>query len=305
MSLVGQAALLVSFPVAAAAVGAGVATVKQPGPRLISAIQHFAAGVVIAALAGEVLPGLRQEGDLGWAVAGFTAGVTLVLSLAAYGRRLDSREPTATTETTTDTTRAVAGAVLPIGLLVTVGIDLLIDGVLVGLGVRLGSTQGLILTIALTLEILFLTLSLVAELTDRGLTPARAALTCIALALLTALGAVGAALLLGGVSAAVLAFVLAFGAAALLYLAVEELLVEAHHTAGPPHRGGVGPDRTVTVGQAGLTHSVAQRSRRGTTTRAWPTPPRSTSSKPQRTSSWTSWSPRRTRSSPGSSQSGV
>ena len=38
----------------------------------------------------------------------------------------------------------------------------------------------------------------------------------------------GAAVALGDVGPAVLAFMLAFGAAALLYLAVEELLVEAH-----------------------------------------------------------------------------
>lgn len=99
---------------------------------------------------------------------------------------------------------------------------------LVGLGAQLGSTQALILTIALTLEILFLSLSLAAELNDRGLIARRAALTCSGLGLFTAAGAVASAALLSGVGAAVLAFVLAFGAAALLYLAVEELLVEAH-----------------------------------------------------------------------------
>ena len=52
MGLVGHAALLVSFPVAAAAAVAGIGTVRKPGPRLVSAIQPFAAGVVIAALAG-------------------------------------------------------------------------------------------------------------------------------------------------------------------------------------------------------------------------------------------------------------
>lgn len=59
----------------------------------------------------------------------------------------------------------------------------------------------------------------------------RATAVCTALGLVTAVGAVGAAALLAGVGAAVLAFVLAFGAAALLYLAVEELLVEAHDQA--------------------------------------------------------------------------
>ena len=102
---------------------------------------------------------------------------------------------------------------------------------LVGLGVTLGSTQGLILTIALTIEVLFLGLSLAAELTDTGVSKARAALVCTGLGLVTAIGAIGGAALLGGAGKPILAAVLAFGAAALLFLAVEELLVEAHEQA--------------------------------------------------------------------------
>lgn len=218
MSLVGQAAFLVSFPVAASVIGAGVAAVRPPGRRVVSAIQYFAAGVVIAALAGEVLPELRGEGHLAWAVSGFVCGVTLVLGMAAYGRRVDRR----------DVVTGSASPGLPLGLLVAVAIDLLIDGLLVGLGARLGSTQALIITIALTLEILFLSLSLVAELIDRGSSAARATVVCVGLGFVTAVGAVGAAALLVGVGTTVLAFVLAFGAAALLYLAIEELIVESH-----------------------------------------------------------------------------
>nr|WP_242686983.1 ZIP family metal transporter [Dermacoccus nishinomiyaensis] len=142
--------------------------------------------------------------------------------MAAYGRRRD-----AAAAPSADSAAGSAG-LLPLGLLVAVGIDLLIDGMLVGLGVTLGSTQGLILTIALTIEILFLGLSLAAELTDTGLSKARAALVCTGLGLATAVGAIGGAASLAGASKPVLAAVLAFGAAALLYLAVEELLVEAH-----------------------------------------------------------------------------
>ena len=227
MSAVAQAALLVSFPVAAGAIGSTIAVVRRPGPRLVSGIQHFAAGVVIAALAGELLPDLRHEGNLGWAAAGFTPGVALVLTLAAYGRRLDRQQESRERQPN----NGRAEEIVPIGLLAAVAIDLLIDGVLVGLGTQLGSTQALILTIALTLEILFLSLSLAAELNDRGLSARRAALTCSALGLSTAVGAITAAALLSGVGPEVLAFVLAFGAAALLYLAVEELLVEAHEQA--------------------------------------------------------------------------
>ncbi len=62
---VSTAGLLVLFPVGAAALGAGGRRVATPGPAAHQRIQHFAAGVVLAALAGEVLPDLRREGHLG------------------------------------------------------------------------------------------------------------------------------------------------------------------------------------------------------------------------------------------------
>lgn len=224
MSAVARAALLVSFPVAASAVGSVVAVLRRPSATVVSGIQHFAAGVVMAALVGEVLPDLRKEGNLAWASTGFAVGVALMLALAAAGRRRDA----AAARVEAAATPGPSTAVLPIGLVVTVVIDLLVDGLLVGLGVTLGSTQGLILTAALTIEILFIGLSLAIQLTDAGIGPARAALLCTTIGLATAVGAVGGAAVLGGASQPVLAAVLAFGAAALLYLAVEELLVEAH-----------------------------------------------------------------------------
>lgn len=219
MTPVAQASLLVVFPVTAAVAGSIVAIARRPGPRTMSAVQHFAAGVVLAALAGEVLPKLKEEGHLLWAVLGFAVGVVVVVSLAAYGRVRDrAASPVA----------ATVAVALPLGMLVAVGIDLLIDGMLVGLGVTLGSTASFVLTIALTIEVLFLGLSLAGELTDRGVAKRRAILVCLALALMTAVGAIGGAALLGGVGDAALAAILAFGSAVLMYLAVEELLVEAH-----------------------------------------------------------------------------
>lgn len=235
MSLVGQAAVLVAFPVLASAIGAIVAALRPPGPRIVSGVQHFAAGVVMAALVGEIMPELRAEGHVDWTVAGFLAGTALVLGLGAYGRHTEAH---AAGELPPHKPRfgawrrqavAAAGAkTLPIGMLGAVAVDLLLDGVLVGLGVRLGTTQGVILTIALTLEILFLGLSVVSELHEGGLARRHAVMMTIGLGLTTAVGAIGAALFLGGVSTNIMSFVLAFGAAALLYLVVEELLVEAH-----------------------------------------------------------------------------
>jgi len=147
---VSNAGLLVLFPVGAAALGAGVAAWRRPGPQLTSGIQHFAAGVVFAALGGEVLPDLRREGHLGAVLLGFSAGIALLLALGAYADRQDKAA---------EQRPRVATGSLPAGLLAAVAIDLLIDGLLVGLGATLGSRQGLVITIALTLEILFLAVS--------------------------------------------------------------------------------------------------------------------------------------------------
>lgn len=60
------------------------------------------------------------------------------------------------------------------------------------------------------------------------MTKVQAVVTCAVLGLTTAVGAIGGAALLGGVDSAVRSAILGVGAAALLYLVVEELLVEAH-----------------------------------------------------------------------------
>lgn len=52
----GTVGLLVVFPVLAAIVGAAVAALRPPGARLTSAVQHFAAGAVLAAIALDVRP---------------------------------------------------------------------------------------------------------------------------------------------------------------------------------------------------------------------------------------------------------
>ncbi|MEO5316037.1 ZIP family metal transporter [Pseudarthrobacter sp. CC12] len=217
-SAVAQAAVFVAFPVAAAILGSIIAVLRPPGPKATSAVQHFAAGVVMAALAGEVLPDLRNEGSLPWAITGFVVGTAIMLALGALGRALERKQES-------------SGTGLPVGFLVAVGIDLLLDGLLVGLGAALGAQQGLILTIALTIEILFIGLSVTITLIRNGLSRTRAVAITTALGLLTGVGALGGAAALGGASHQVLAFVLAVGAAALLYLVVEELLTEAHeHT---------------------------------------------------------------------------
>lgn len=219
----GTVGLLVVFPVLGSIIGAVLAAFRPPAPRLTSGVQHFAAGAMLAAIALDVLPAQRQQGHLGIATVGFALGAAALLGL----RQLETHGVDGAHD------RQAEG--LPMGLLVAIGVDLLTDGILVGLSVAtLGTTQGVVLTIALTLVVVPLALSVSAELSNRGAGAVKAALIPPLLSLALVAGAVGAVLLLGSAPAAVLAGILAFGLAALLFLVAEELLVEAHETVDTP-----------------------------------------------------------------------
>jgi ZIP family zinc transporter len=115
----------------------------------------------------------------------------------------------------------------PIGLLSAVGVDILVDGLVLGLAFIGGQKAGLLLTIALTVEILFLGLTVTNELSKMLRARWQILAATIALALLLPVGT----LIASPVSllpAVVVTGFLSFGLMALLYLVTEELLVEAH-----------------------------------------------------------------------------
>jgi len=121
----------------------------------------------------------------------------------------------------------------PAGLLAAIGIDILIDGLVLGMGFAAGPKAGLLLTIALTIEVLFLGLTVANELGRSVRSRVGIVGITAALVLLLPAGALlGApvALLPGPV---VTGF-FAFGLIALLYLVTEELLIEAHETPDRP-----------------------------------------------------------------------
>ena len=218
IDVVTTAAGLVAFPVMAGIIGGVVAVLRTPSPALVSGVQHFAAGVVLAAVAGEVLPELRELGPLWLIVLGFAAGVALLVGM----RRFEGGG------------EGAAERRLPVGFLAVVGVDLFIDGLLVGIGAAVSTGTATIIAVALTVEVLFLGLSVALQLRRSGNSGFVAAVITAGLSLLVALGAILGALALGDADDAVLSLVLAFAAAALLWLVVEELLVEAHETPERP-----------------------------------------------------------------------
>ncbi|MBM3606592.1 MAG: transporter, partial [Alphaproteobacteria bacterium] len=66
-------------PVGMAMIAAVVAVNLSPGPVLVSAIQHFAAGVVFAAAAGELLPDVMHGNSPAATFVGGSIGVGVML----------------------------------------------------------------------------------------------------------------------------------------------------------------------------------------------------------------------------------
>ena len=199
------------IPVAATIAGSAVAIWRSPGPRLTSALQHFAAGVVFAAAAGEILPDLKHKQSVVAVAAGGLLAVVVMLMVKALGERMKGTG----------------------GLVTIVAVDILIDGLVLGIGFAAGVTQGLLLTVALTIEVLFLGLSITPGLKATIRSSAKVVAITSAIALLLPFGA-ALGNMLQGLPDNYLAGFFAFALIALLYLVTEELLVEAHEVPETP-----------------------------------------------------------------------
>ena len=193
------------FPLLAVLVGAVVAVLRRPGPALTSAIQHLAAGVVFAAAAAEILPQVVHEGSPSATLIGGAIGVVAMLSLKSLEGRFKG----------------------PLGMLGAVGTDILIDGLVLGLAFIAGAKAGLLLTIALTLEILFLGVTVTEELGATVRSKVKIVTITAGLGLLLPIGVL-LATPVASFPPEVIGGFLSFGLIALLYLVTEELLVEAH-----------------------------------------------------------------------------
>ena len=194
--------LLYAIIPVAALIGAGLVAVdRQAGPQLLSLFQHFAAGVVVAAVALELLPNVLKTDSFWGMTLGYMIGVAAMLLVKRYAE--------------------AAGQVTPIA------VDLFIDGLLLAIGFAAGARGGLLLLIGLTLEAVSLGLSITPPMARAGATRTRILLLLCGLGVAIVAGA-GFGAVLPKDSGFMLAAILGFGISAMLYLVVEELLSEAH-----------------------------------------------------------------------------
>lgn len=199
------------FPVLAVIFGSVLAAWKKPGEKLIRGLQHLAAGVVFAAAAAEILPKVVHEASPFATLMGGGLAIVAMLTLKA--------------------SQGEGGG--PRSLLVTIALDIWVDGLVLGLAFLAGARAGLLLTVALTLEVLFLGLTLTAQLDQYYPSKRKVVAIVSGLALLLPLGVILALPVASLPSAAVSGF-LSFGLIALLYLVTEELLAEAHEQPDTP-----------------------------------------------------------------------
>jgi ZIP family zinc transporter len=185
---------------------------RSPGPKLNSAVQHLAAGLIFAAVAVELLPQEKGKSPL-MVVVGFAVGTLFMLFLELLVERVQSE---------------AAGGRESLSFVAVVGVDITIDGLLIGLAFTLGSKQGLLVTSALAVEFLSLGLTSIDAIAER--LPAKRGRLALAggLALLPVAGALVGVQTFTGFSPGWISFVTAFAIAALLYLVTEELLRQAH-----------------------------------------------------------------------------
>lgn len=194
-------------------IGSLITFIKQPSAKLSSAIQHLAAGIIVAVVAVELIPMITNNEKQWLLVIGFAVGVATMLCIDSFSNKVGGKPQT--------------GA-FPWTMIAAIGTDLFIDGILVGVSFLAKERSGLIIAIALSLETLFLGLSLTIKMIKDKISFAHQMLVIISLAITIPIGALIGYFAIAATGPMFRAVVLSFGVAALLYLVTEELLTEAH-----------------------------------------------------------------------------
>lgn len=203
--------------------GALLAAWRTPGPKLRSTLLHFAAGVVFAVVAVDLLPDIMKRHAPIEVGVGFSLGVAVMFGLRSFGEWMEKKTPAIA-----ESTGPAPAAVLPWGLLGAVSIDVVIDGLLLGIGFSVGVRAGALLAAAISMEMLTLSLTTAVELRRGGQSRTKTVTIMGGLAAMLVVAAVVGLFALRGASDNFLEIVLSFGLAALLFLVAEELLSEAH-----------------------------------------------------------------------------
>lgn len=233
MQPLGLALALGMIGLIAGLVGAVIAAfaTRSRTSTLTSYVQHFAAGLIIAAATLDLIPEALHMGGGLPLIIGFVVGTAFMLALRAllirFGHGHSHGDEHGHVHAHGDTQTAVDTGV-NLRLVIALAVVVLIDGAIIGVAVSAGGAGALLIAVALSIELLFVAASTAGSTRAGGGSIGRSIGVSAFVAVMMPVGAVLGALVFVGVSAPVLVVGLGFGAAALLFTAVAELLVEAY-----------------------------------------------------------------------------
>lgn len=201
------------IPMIVALIGGWIASFYTPQKKWMSALQHFVAGIVIGAATIELLPKILGKSSP-WTIGiGFVLGALAMLGVHEFAHFLAKKGKKST---------------LPIGMIIGSALDLFLDGLLIGVSFLAGTSGGVLIAISLSFCAFFLVMALSSSLSNRQIKKSHQGLIILLTTLLLPIGAFVGSVVISHFPQTVLTETLAFGVAALLFLGIEELLVEAH-----------------------------------------------------------------------------
>jgi len=257
-------AWLLALPTGTMTLGGALVFFYSLGPKQIAGLQHFASGILLAAIGWELAPSIKAESniDKGAIIIGFLIGAAFLMFVGRYDFKhwqrcyggISEEESSLISDKEEDHGKGqaaedgqkdgypislgdqdsggggekVQAREVPTGLIIAVMLDGSIDGLLIGVAYVASGSAGLITAIALGLEMCLLGISTVTTLNKTRLARWKTVTLVIVLpwAIMGA-GMLGATVLSGLTGSWYIA-VISFGAAGLLYLVTEELMIEAH-----------------------------------------------------------------------------
>jgi len=206
--------LWLAVPAVVMLLGALLTFIWHPSRSFIGLVQHLAAGIILAALMIEVFPEMRRVAMSQLTlIISFVIGVAFMYGVKLLGNYLERDNSSRATQNQFN-----------YGMIITVFIDAALDGVTIGAGFAAGQKVGFALALGLSVEMLFLAMSLVSD-TIKG---RRLLLLSTAFSVTIFVFAVLGYHFLSRSTGHAIAIALAFSAAALIYLVTDELLIEAH-----------------------------------------------------------------------------
>ena len=201
------------IPIIATLLGGILASVVRMNQTISSYLQHLVAGIVIAAVSVELIPEILITDTPISTTIGFGLGVLVMILIHFLIHFISDRG---------------IGKMLPLGLIIAGVIDLFIDGILIGVSFIAGEDSGVLIAISLSFCAFFLTATILSRMKSLHNSSISRVVILILVALALPIGAFVGTEVIHLLPTEYFVEVLAFGAAALLFLGIEELLKEAH-----------------------------------------------------------------------------